>query len=894
MKKIAFLHDQDMSFIGGAEYSNLQIINAGISLGYDIEIDDLSDFEKTKALIKTADVTILNNLVKCEYEFDLIDFLLENSFAYVKWEHDYGLCEKRSLYCLNSSRVKNCCTTHRYKQYRNLFAKAILNVFQSPMHLEKHQHMYGDAIQNTYILPPPIQVSKIQDSPEKEKDLVLFLGNLNFVKGGNQLVTFAEENPQYNIQVFGENRLKRRVLPSNISLQEKVPNEEVLKELGKAEYFFFQPQWFEPSGRVAAEAFLSGCKFISNNNVGLFSYDFYPENREEAKRQMEASPNIFWDKVAKAFSERENHKTWKNVLVYKNYGGLGDQFIAIEGILKLTKVSETVTYAVPDNLVTVLQKHVKDLIIIGKSQLDTIDKAKYDKIFNLGNYPKSGRFNNEGVIDYPTHHKIRQHASGHYIDAIANFHPDIDNSKNGFPYFKKRQTEENYFTVHPGAGFSPKWWPEERYISLIFKLLNTFQGLHCKIILGPNDPKPEVFTKAIRARIQLVTGNLDEVAEAVSGAQFHIGNDSGITHFAGVFNIPSVGIHGLTGPGSWATMAEHKEVVWGKPGNCNIKCKYDVAMNCEHRNCLTSISVDTVVEAVYKVVQKAYGDGDALLCQLATTIDIEGKEIIIKNKEKEFLVTFQLEDEIEIFKSLIAGQTEITQITNASVLELIDFLIQEELLFVFPTTYSKTKITSKEKKIQLKDVTLLGVDCVDIERLIFAANISQEHIDFGAVKLLTHKDVYHSDIIKIDPIRNIEAYSKFIMQELYKYVDTPYVMIIQHDGFVLHPEAWNDEFLNYDYIGAHWWWMKDKYTVGNGGFSLRSKRLMELVAKDECIFDYHPEDTVIVRTYGEYLRQKGIKFAPIQLAGQFSIELKKWSGQFGFHDTDTSAWKYDL
>jgi tagatose 1,6-diphosphate aldolase len=130
----------------------------------------------------------------------------------------------------------------------------------------------------------------------------------------------------------------------------------------------------------------------------------------------------------------------------------------------------------------------------------------------------------------------------------------------------------------------------------------------------------------------------------------------------------------------------------------------------------------------------------------------------------------------------------------------------------------------------------------------------------------------------------------------------------------LNPEQWTDEFLKYDYIGAPWlvadWSVKNfdfpeellgKSVVGNGGFSLRSKKLTSLCTNlfKEGFFErYHPEDVAIGVYYRELLEEKGIEFAPVDLANQFSFEQKtdeddKWNGQFGFHGlkwTDISRW----
>jgi hypothetical protein len=202
----------------------------------------------------------------------------------------------------------------------------------------------------------------------------------------------------------------------------------------------------------------------------------------------------------------------------------------------------------------------------------------------------------------------------------------------------------------------------------------------------------------------------------------------------------------------------------------------------------------------------------------------------------------------------------------------------------------------------LKNITLIGIDCLAIERLKLAADISERGIEFGAVKLLTSIPDSDPRVVRIDPITSIQEYSRFCIQDLAKYVDTDFALVIQHDGFILNPDAWTDEFLGYDYIGAPWWYMDDM-NVGNGGFSLRSKKLLNLLQGADFITEFHPEDRTIARTYSKKLKENGIQYAPQSLAEKFSIEGASreekidadntWNGQFGFHDlnaTDISKW----
>jgi hypothetical protein len=195
------------------------------------------------------------------------------------------------------------------------------------------------------------------------------------------------------------------------------------------------------------------------------------------------------------------------------------------------------------------------------------------------------------------------------------------------------------------------------------------------------------------------------------------------------------------------------------------------------------------------------------------------------------------------------------------------------------------------RKLSLPNVTLIGVDCVDVERLGKAAAICNGFVKFGVVKLLSSIKSNVFSTILIKPL-TLESYSKFMIRNLNSYIKTDYALTFQYDGFVLNPDVWTDEFFHYDYIGAPWWY-DDGRNVGNGGFSLRSKKLLKILANDPHIRKFIPEDHHICRTYRKYLESKGIKFAPEYLASRFSIEgnihqLKNgqniWRGQFGFHD----------
>lgn len=192
-------------------------------------------------------------------------------------------------------------------------------------------------------------------------------------------------------------------------------------------------------------------------------------------------------------------------------------------------------------------------------------------------------------------------------------------------------------------------------------------------------------------------------------------------------------------------------------------------------------------------------------------------------------------------------------------------------------------------KIYLPNVSLAIVDCVDYNR----AKLSFEHckacMDFGATKFLTSLSVNDPEIVKIPHIGSISEYSRFMVKDLANYFNTEFVLVIQWDGFIWNPELWEDEFLKYDYIGAPWPTdllypgIPKKFTVGNGGFSIRSKRLQNFMRDDDNIILHKAEDVAICQYNRPYLEKCGFTYAPEDVARRFSLENGPMVPRFGVH-----------
>lgn len=188
----------------------------------------------------------------------------------------------------------------------------------------------------------------------------------------------------------------------------------------------------------------------------------------------------------------------------------------------------------------------------------------------------------------------------------------------------------------------------------------------------------------------------------------------------------------------------------------------------------------------------------------------------------------------------------------------------------------------------LDKVTLVIVDTVNYGNAVNSLQKSLAQIKPARTIFFTDIDlkipIPDVELIKIPTIHSKREYSNFIVKELAHYIKTDYVLVTQWDAWVLNGCSWSDEYYEYDYIGAPWLYV-DNRNVGNGGFSIRSLYLQNILATDDFIQVCDPEDEVVSRLYGGYLEQKyGIKFPTEELADTFSFELRTpICKTFGFH-----------
>lgn len=187
---------------------------------------------------------------------------------------------------------------------------------------------------------------------------------------------------------------------------------------------------------------------------------------------------------------------------------------------------------------------------------------------------------------------------------------------------------------------------------------------------------------------------------------------------------------------------------------------------------------------------------------------------------------------------------------------------------------------------RLRDITLICIDCINPGSAIASLRRSMKQCEFDEVILFTHVDLKLEDIrvVVIPEIKSKDEYSEFILKHAVQHIHSLYVLVTQHDSWILNGELFDVSLYNYDYSGALWI-ENDGLANGNGGFSFRSRRLMQIIASDDHINATSPEDVAICRVYRRYLEKNyDLKWAPDELCDQFSFELRCPTGPtFGFH-----------
>jgi len=104
--------------------------------------------------------------------------------------------------------------------------------------------------------------------------------------------------------------------------------------------------------------------------------------------------------------------------------------------------------------------------------------------------------------------------------------------------------------------------------------------------------------------------------------------------------------------------------------------------------------------------------------------------------------------------------------------------------------------------LDLPGVTLLAADTAQPALALRALVRSQAGIRFGRTVLLTDVPAASLaappsvDVVPIPPLRSRDDYSRLMLKGLREHVPTTHVLVVQWDGYVVNPDAFDDDNIN--------------------------------------------------------------------------------------------------
>ncbi len=202
--------------------------------------------------------------------------------------------------------------------------------------------------------------------------------------------------------------------------------------------------------------------------------------------------------------------------------------------------------------------------------------------------------------------------------------------------------------------------------------------------------------------------------------------------------------------------------------------------------------------------------------------------------------------------------------------------------------------------IHLKKTTLLGCTTRDHDTTLAALLHTQGMIEFANVVYFSDqgpdlikypiKDLTYVPLAKFIKYEEISVFALTILPA-HAYLFSDHILSIHWDGYPCLPEAWQDEFLGYDFIGCPY----PTGEVGGMGLYIASQAMLKAI-KDlnfkPTIENCFPDDQLLFRRHKDFLKSQSINIAPSDLAIKFSntthLHNGRWkgysyNGSFGFH-----------
>ena len=157
----------------------------------------------------------------------------------------------------------------------------------------------------------------------------------------------------------------------------------------------------------------------------------------------------------------------------------------------------------------------------------------------------------------PTSRDGGVHTAQHLVATLAEagVAPVSGEELEGFSAQAGGQELARRVVIHPGSGAPAKNWPLENFAEVAGEIADA--GWQVALVEGPADAEAVSRVRAAlgAGRVEVVRPpSIGDLAKLLEGAALYVGNDSGVSHLAGLVGIRTLTIFGATDPRVWSPL----------------------------------------------------------------------------------------------------------------------------------------------------------------------------------------------------------------------------------------------------------------------------------------------------------------------------------------------------
>lgn len=208
------------------------------------------------------------------------------------------------------------------------------------------------------------------------------------------------------------------------------------------------------------------------------------------------------------------------------------------------------------------------------------------------------QIHNVQVYIQPPFHKSKIHTAHYHMSLLKEHGCSIEDYKLHFSIPKNIQesadtlvyNKDKTVIIAPGSGSPIKNWPIEKYKELSFHLKEKYFK-----VIWVAGPAENHFTLPENETVVRTPDLLSLVAFFLN-SKYYVGNDSGVTHLAGISGCNVIALFGPSDPVVWKPLGNSVNVIY-KSQSCSPCHLKNVTRNCD-LECMRKIEVEDVLKYI--------------------------------------------------------------------------------------------------------------------------------------------------------------------------------------------------------------------------------------------------------------------------------------------------------